>query len=151
MLCLIKLSSAPRRDTVLPASRSHDDERQRQAFHQWFPRSPLNDSPAPRLPAPSACADLALALELAPYQMHLENLGQFTHNSLSLRLTNGPLAGLEICASAHASTLHLQVRTPDRARFEQIAGSRSALENELARLFNRPIILEVFDAAATTE
>lgn len=137
MPCLMTLSTAPRRLPAQQLARTQDDERQRQAFHQWL--------------TPSQRAHLALALELAPYQTRLTNLGQFAQATLTLRLTNGPLAGLEICATAQTSTLHLQVRTPDRTRFEQIAGSCRALESELARRFNRPIILEVHDAYAATE
>ncbi|MHC8403435.1 hypothetical protein ACYZTX_29410 [Pseudomonas sp. MDT1-17] len=145
------LSTAARRPPAQQFARTQDDERQRQAFQQWLKPAPLNDSPAPSEQTPSQRAHQALTLELEPYQTHLTNLGQFAQATLTLRLTNGPLAGLEICATVQTSTLHLQVRTPDRARFEQIAGSCRALESELARRFNRPIILEVHDASAATE
>lgn len=150
MPCLMTLSTAPRRPPAQQPAKTQDDERQRQAFQQWL-TPPLNDSPASNSETPSQRAHRALALELAPYQTQLENLGQFTYTTMTLRLTNGPLADLEICATAQASTLYLQVRTPDRARFEQIAGSCRALESELARRFNRPVNLEVHDASAATE
>ncbi|AZE48333.1 hypothetical protein C4K04_2661 [Pseudomonas chlororaphis] len=90
-----------------------------------------------------------LAPAFAPQVATLSRLGRFNPDTLTLRLTNGPLAGLEIEASAHGSLLSLRVTVNDLNYFERIAGPREILESELAALFNRPVTLEV--CSATTE
>lgn len=151
MPCPMSLSTAGRRPSPLPPSSPQDDERQRHAFLRWLSPPPPADNLAPDDDTPSSSAHQVLALELVPYQAQLEHLGQFSQSTVTLRLTNGPLAGLEVCATALADTLHLQVRAPDRARFEQVAGSSRDLEIHLAQRFNRPVTLEVVDAFAATE
>jgi hypothetical protein len=151
MLCLMTQSPPASRVSAAPPARPHDDERQRQAFQQWLTAPPRPDNLAFDDAPPSQQAHLALVLALAPYQRPLEQLGQFSHSSLSLRLLNGPLAGLEICATAQGCALHLLVRLPNRVRFEEIAGACRTLESALARQFNRPVTLEVDDAPTATE
>lgn len=148
MPCLMSYYTIPKRQLALPAIPAPDDDRQRQEFHKWFKLPLTSDAPEQEThlgssPPPQS---LALTLELAAYKMHLINLGQFAQKTLILKLTNGPMAGLEISATAQANTLLLQVRTTDPARFEQIAGSRAALQIQLARLFDRPVTLEIGDA-----
>ncbi|AVO60255.1 hypothetical protein C6Q18_20615 [Pseudomonas chlororaphis subsp. piscium] len=71
----------------------------------------------------------------------MRGLGRRNPGSLDLRLTNGPLAGLEIQASAQASLLCLNIKVTDRDTFERIVGSRGLLENQLVAIFNRPVAL----------
>lgn len=92
-----------------------------------------------------------LAPALAPQVSTLSRLGRFNPDTLTLRLTNGPLAGLEIEASAHGSLLSLRVTVNDLNDFERIAGPREILESELVALFNRPVTLEVCRATAEPE
>ncbi|MBB6155209.1 hypothetical protein HDC30_002432 [Pseudomonas sp. JAI115] len=146
------LSYATRRSLMAtPPARPQDEERQRHVFQQWLMTPSQPDNQASDDEALSQASHWAFALELAPYQGQLEQLGQFSQRSLTLRLTNGPLTGLEICATAQGYTLHLLVRTHDRAGFEHVAGSCRALQSELTQRFNRPVTLEVVDATATTE
>ncbi|CAI8756314.1 hypothetical protein [Pseudomonas zeae] len=151
MPCLTSLFISARRLPTPAPAQTQDEERQRQAFQRWLTPPPQQDHSATEVDTPSERTQLVLALELLPYQTTLEQLGQFNQSRLTLRLTNGPLAGLEICATAQGSLLHLQARTPDPMRFEQMIGVRSALENELAERFNRPVTLEIIDATAKTE
>lgn len=149
MVCPLHLSTAARRLPPAPAAKYPTDERQQQAFQQWFaPPTPPEPSD---LDAFSHPPHQVLTLELVPYQARLESLGQFSHSRLTLRLTNGPLAGLEISAWAQGSLLHLQVRTCDPQQFAQLAGTVPALEKDLTQRFKRPITLEVRDACAPTE
>ncbi|MCU1748798.1 hypothetical protein [Pseudomonas sp. 6D_7.1_Bac1] len=92
-----------------------------------------------------------LAPAFAPQVATLSRLGRFNPDTLNLRLTNGPLAGLEIEASAHGSLLALRITVTDLRYFERIAGPRKILESELAALFNRPVTLEVCSATAESE
>ncbi|MBV4465836.1 hypothetical protein KVG95_21140 [Pseudomonas sp. SWRI79] len=92
-----------------------------------------------------------LAPVFAPQVAKLSRLGRFTPDTLTLRLTNGPLAGLEIEASAHGCLLSLRVTVNDLNDFERIAGPREILEGELAALFNRPVTLDICSATAKTE
>ncbi|WP_146021952.1 MULTISPECIES: hypothetical protein [unclassified Pseudomonas] len=83
----------------------------------------------------------ALAQAFAPATAQLRGLGRRHPGTLDLRLTNGPLAGLEIQASAQASLLSLNIKVADRDTFERIVGTRGSLENQLAAIFNRPVAL----------
>lgn len=81
----------------------------------------------------------------APHSRH-KNL-----EALHLRLTNGPLAGLEISACAHGPQVALCVQVPDREKFERAVGQLEECQAELARLFDHPVTLEVRDATRATD
>ncbi|MCX8565595.1 MAG: hypothetical protein ON057_000322 [Glomeribacter sp. 1016415] len=74
-----------------------------------------------------------------------------TFDTLRLRLTNGPLAGLEISACAYGPEVALCVQVTDKQQFERAVGPLEKCQAELARLFDHPVTLEVHDATRATD
>lgn len=144
MPCLKALSNPSRRDTSHIACDPRPDHEQQRDFDAL-----LNPEPPRRLASTPPALEAAwprhprsaLAQALAPDIAQLRGLGRRNPGSLDLRLTNGPLAGLEIQASAQASLLCLNIKVADRDTFERIVGSRGLLENQLAAILNRPVAL----------
>ncbi|AAQ60275.1 hypothetical protein [Chromobacterium violaceum] len=65
---------------------------------------------------------------------------------LRLRLTNGPLAGLELEAECHGIELLIKLRSLDLQACRHAFGSASELECMLSQQFDRPVQIEVIDA-----
>lgn len=70
---------------------------------------------------------------------------------LHFRLTNGPLADLEIEARTDGEALSLRVTVRDLQHFERTVGDRKQLASALAQQFARPVLLEVLHADSTAE
>ncbi|OHX10905.1 hypothetical protein [Chromobacterium sphagni] len=65
---------------------------------------------------------------------------------LRLRLTNGPLAGLELEAECHGIELLIKLRSLDLQACRHAFGSAAELEHMLSQQFDRPVQIEVIDA-----
>jgi hypothetical protein len=142
MPCLKALSNPARRYASHTASDSHSDHQQQWDFDALLNPAPLRNAfatPPPRDAAWQQHRRSALTQAFTPDITRLRGLGRRYPGALDLRLTNGPLAGLEIQASAQTSLLCLNIKVPDRYTFERIVGTREALESELAAIFNRPV------------
>ncbi|KAA5839288.1 hypothetical protein F2A38_20705 [Pseudomonas chlororaphis] len=144
MPCLKALSSPSRRDTSHIACDPRPDHQQQRDFDALL--NPATPRSIPSTPSALEAAwprhpRSALAQAFAPAIAQLRGLGRRHPGTLDLRLTNGPLAGLEIQASAQASLLSLNIKVADRDTFERIVGTRGSLENQLAAIFNRPVAL----------
>ncbi|AZE50012.1 hypothetical protein C4K04_4348 [Pseudomonas chlororaphis] len=144
MPCLKALSSPSRRDTSYIACDPRPDHEQQRDFDALL--NPATPGSVPSTPPALEAAwprhpRSALAQAFAPDIAQLRGLGRRHPGTLDLRLTNGPLAGLEIRASAQASLLYLNIKVADRDTFERIVGTRGLLENQLAEIFNRPVAL----------
>lgn len=103
--------------------------------------SDLPASAPPQAPTESGEAHFVTA----PHSLH-KNL-----ETLHLRLTNGPLAGLEISACAHGPEVALSVQVPDKQKFACAVGQLEECQTELTRLFDHPVTLEVHDATRATD
>lgn len=144
MPCLKALSNPSRRYTSHTACDAHSDHEQQRDFDALLNPAPPRNAPFIPPPLDAARQQLlcsALAQAFAPDITRLRSLGRRAPGTLDLRLTNGPLAGLEIQASAQTSLLCLNIKVPDRDTFERIVGTREALESELQAVFNRPVAL----------
>lgn len=143
MPCLKTLSSPLRHYTPHSTADAYAKHEQQRDFSALLnPSRPkhvlslrhLHDTGQPRLRS-------ALAQAFAPDITRLDSLGRGYPGTLDLRLTNGPLAGLEIRASARDNLFCLTVKVVDRDTFEHIAGTHAVLESELIAVFNRPVAL----------
>ncbi|AUH50641.1 hypothetical protein CXB49_07405 [Chromobacterium sp. ATCC 53434] len=65
---------------------------------------------------------------------------------MRLRLTNGPLAGLELEAECHGVELLIKLRSHELQACRHAFGSASELESMLSQQFDRPVLIEVIDA-----
>ena len=142
MPCLKALSNPGRHYASYTASDSHAGDEQRRDFDALLNPAPPRNALATPPPLDAAWQQRrrsALTQAFAPTIARLRDLGRRNPGTLDLRLANGPLAGLEIQASAQASLLCLTLKIADRDRFERIVGTREALESELAAIFNRPV------------
>ncbi|MGF6401580.1 hypothetical protein ABH905_005246 [Pseudomonas frederiksbergensis] len=122
---------------------SHEQQRDFEAFLNPPPPKNMFQTPLPLDDAGQQNLRPALAQAFAPDITRLRSLGRTCPGPLDLRLTNGPLAGLEIRASAQADLLRLSIKVPERSTFERIVGTRATLEVELVAIFNRPVALEL--------
>lgn len=142
MPCLKALSSPRRHYASYTASDSHSDHQQQRDFDALLNPTPPRDAlaaPPPLDVAGQQHRRSALSQSFAPDIILMRGLGRRHPSTLELRLTNGPLAGLEIRASAQDSLLCLALKIANRDSFERIVGTREALESELAAIFNRPV------------
>ncbi|UWF51852.1 hypothetical protein NYP20_13170 [Pseudomonas sp. N3-W] len=142
MPCLKALSNSARHYASHTACDSHAGHEQQRDFDALLkPALPRNAFATP--PTLDAAWQQhrrsALTQAFTPDITRLRGLGRRYCGALDLRLTNGPLAGLEIQASAQTSLLCLNIKVPDRNAFERTVGTREALESELAAIFNRPV------------
>lgn len=64
---------------------------------------------------------------------------------LSWRLTNGPLAGLEIEARSSETELFIRLEAVDHEKLRKILGSAKRLQQTLIRQFDRDVVVEVKD------
>lgn len=94
---------------------------------------------------------LMQAIASSPHFIVLPSSSRVAVDTLHLRLTNGPFAGLEIAAHSSGETLILRVRVNDLRRFEDTLGSHVQLTATLSELCKCPIIVEVQDAAITLD
>lgn len=127
-------------DDVHPAP-EHQYQHDFEVLLNRRPPSPMSQPPLDDARQPHLRAILAQAF--AADLKRLRTLGRTCPGTLNLRMTNGPLAGLEIRASAHANLLYLCITVAERGTFERIFGTHAALETELLTLFNRPVALEL--------
>lgn len=144
MPCLKALANPSRRHTSHNECDTHSNHEQQRDFDALL--NPIFPRRAPFTPPPLDAAwqqrlRSALTQAFAPDIIQLRSLGRRYPGTLALRLTNGPLAGLEIQASAQASLLCLNIKIADRDTFERIVGTREVLANELEAVFNRPVTL----------
>ncbi len=152
MPCLNAVSITTRRCTQPDSSTADADHEQQQDFNNLLKKPRSLHDPITRTALDSADrprSNFPLTQALAPYITRLRNLGRLNPGTLDLRLTNGPLAGLEIRASTQANILSLLITVADSDTFDRIAGTRVELESELVALFNRPVTLEIQSATAT--
>lgn len=100
---------------------------------------------------PQPCGVAMPALP-APHAMEIRTrLDRAKLEVLQFRLTNGPLANLEIEARTDGEALSLRVTVPDLQHFERIVGCRKQLASALAQQFDRPVSLEILHADSTAE
>ncbi|BBE08763.1 Putative uncharacterized protein [Mycoavidus cysteinexigens] len=112
--------------------------------HACAPQDAASDPPASAPPYPlHKSAEAHFVATARSLRKNLE--------TLHLRLTNGPLAGLEISACAHGPQVALSVQVPDKQQFERAVGQLEECQAELARLFDHSVTLEVRDATPATD
>ncbi|NMP26467.1 hypothetical protein GW590_06245 [Rahnella sp. SAP-1] len=70
---------------------------------------------------------------------------------LQWRLTNGPLAGLEIAACCIGDELHLRLKSQDLQKLHQALGSARQLQQQLSQQFSRQVMVEVSDVHPAVE
>lgn len=70
---------------------------------------------------------------------------------LSWRLTNGPLAGLEIEARSSETELFIRLQAVEHEKLRRILGSAQRLQETLIRQFDRNVVVEVKDEDPTVK
>lgn len=68
---------------------------------------------------------------------------------LQWRLSNGPLAGMEIAARLYGDEIHIRLQSQELTRLLQLVDSAKQLEQQLSRQFNSHVSVEIVDANTT--
>lgn len=155
----MRIPLSPLRRTIGRTSYDTDRDESHTDDHRHFERLLAPPSSTPR-PSVSIAATATLATvdngrpppacpSCAPPNQAM--LRHSSPNSLRLRLTNGPLAGLDIESSRHANGLLIRLRAHDLEPFQRQIGSAQRLTQLLTQQFDRPITVEVLDADTTIE
>lgn len=74
-----------------------------------------------------------------------------TNAWLQWRLSNGPLAGMEIAARRCGDEIYIRLQSQDLTRLLQLVDSTQQLEQQLSRQFNSHITVEIVDANTTVK
>ncbi|KOC87782.1 hypothetical protein [Winslowiella iniecta] len=86
-----------------------------------------------------------------PMTVDLKLKNALTSSWLRWRLTNGPLAGLEIEACRQSDEMAIRLRAEDLAQLLKRLGSASQLEQQLSRQFNCHVKVEMSHAHSGAE
>lgn len=125
------------------ADSSSDQRESDQDAHRRF---------AALLSEPSQPCGFAITASPATHAAEIRtHLDRASLKVLHFRLTNGPLANLEIAARTDGEALSLRVTVPDLQHFERIVGDRKELTSALAQQLDRPVSLEILHADSTAE